>query len=345
MPRPLVTQHSTVADPTCSHVTKADAVGDDNDEADASMVTRGCREELESLARGLSSVRAELWYADRAVQAEICDARGDPSRFVLDECGWVLLEGRKPSACTAFYDPASVVLNHYPEAAEAVRSATGAVLVLPFSHTTRNAELKATEQEQLPPEERTRSLTGPAYLVHNDHRNEPEGSKNLAFRQLAATEGEEAVEVATEGRFAVLNSWQALAPIQRDPLALADWRSLAVDEYYGADGSWYSPAHRWYYFSSMAPGETLVFKQFDSDPSVSGCAIHAAFEPYPELAEAAPPRESVDVRCLAFFGPLPPNFGDAFLAKQRAKAEEELAQRQHAAAAQRIPSALRANAP
>lgn len=62
----------------------------------------------------------------------------------------------------------------------------------------------------------------------------------------------------------------------------------------------HSNRHRWYY-SAMNLNEVLVFKQYDSlINSVSRFTPHVAFD-HPDATEAAPLRESIEVRCLAIF--------------------------------------------
>lgn len=61
----------------------------------------------------------------------------------------------------------------------------------------------------------------------------------------------------------------------------------------------FSPAHRWWYFPDMTAGEALIFKLHDTDHSVAWRAPHTAFR-HP-AAPGAHPRESVELRTVAFF--------------------------------------------
>jgi hypothetical protein len=80
----------------------------------------------------------------------------------------------------------------------------------------------------------------------------------------------------------IVNTWRATTaePLRRDPLALADRRSVprgslqrhligrvpcgqpkgGIDIY----NAQYDPAHEWYYFPEMTAGELLIWKGFDS---------------------------------------------------------------------------------
>ncbi len=65
--------------------------------------------------------------------------------------------------------------------------------------------------------------------------------------------------------------------------------------------STYNPAHRWYYFPNMQRNEAMVFKCYDS--SKDGRArwtAHCAFDD-PTAPANVPPRESIEMRTLAFF--------------------------------------------
>jgi hypothetical protein len=58
-----------------------------------------------------------------------------------------------------------------------------------------------------------------------------------------------------------------------------------------------NPAHRWYYFSQMHASEVLVFTNFDVHDRM--IVPHSAFHD-PNASFAAPPRESIEVRTMAF---------------------------------------------
>ena len=59
------------------------------------------------------------------------------------------------------------------------------------------------------------------------------------------------------------------------------------------------PYHRWWFFPGLEADEALLFKLHDTDHSVAWRVPHTAFEaPY---AATANPRESVELRSIAFF--------------------------------------------
>ena len=61
-----------------------------------------------------------------------------------------------------------------------------------------------------------------------------------------------------------------------------------------------SQAHRWFYFPQMTKEEVLLFKQWDSDRTLSGrVCFHTAFNSLDE-AEGARCRESIEIRAFCF---------------------------------------------
>ena len=62
----------------------------------------------------------------------------------------------------------------------------------------------------------------------------------------------------------------------------------------------HSPQHRWYYFPKMEPTQALLLKTYDSETDRARFMPHSAFED-PNTPPNAIPRESVEVRTIAFF--------------------------------------------
>jgi hypothetical protein len=63
----------------------------------------------------------------------------------------------------------------------------------------------------------------------------------------------------------------------------------------------YSSEHKWFYFPKMTPEEALIFKVFDTDPDAGiRFTAHSAFDD-PDTGSDAKPRESIELRALAFF--------------------------------------------
>ena len=115
-------------------------------------------------------------------------------------------------------------------------------------------------------------------------------------------------------RFAGINIWRAIrGPVKQLPLALCDAQSVQTGDLVASDlilrgrvsetyKVAYNASHRWYYFPDMRPDEAIVIKCYDSDESRARFTPHAAFND-PTTAPDSPPRESIEVRAFAFFGP------------------------------------------
>ncbi len=132
-----------------------------------------------------------------------------------------------------------------------------------------------------------------------------------------------AVGANRKGRYAIINAWRniATAPIQDSHLAVCDARSVIapddfvpfdivsateVSETYHLDPGQHN-FHKWYYYPNMRKQEILLFMQYDSNPMTkTRYAFHTAVRS-PHAAPNAPPRESIECRCIAFFPDHTPN--------------------------------------
>merc|ERR1719421_1232245 len=120
-------------------------------------------------------------------------------------------------------------------------------------------------------------------------------------------------------RYAFINCWRSIddhAPVLQKPLAVCDEATVAEDDkmlysllYADRTGEnyslRYSPAHRWLYYPRMSKDEVLLFKVFDKQlDGTTRFVFHTAFDE-PDTPVGAPPRRSIEVRAIAFFGELP----------------------------------------
>src|SRR5204862_6765573 len=114
-------------------------------------------------------------------------------------------------------------------------------------------------------------------------------------------------------RFAIIQVWRPInRPVETAPLAIADAASLPEQDlvvserrYPGRVGQTYAirynPGHRWYWFPRMRPDEALVFKVYESvQDGRARWTAHTAFAD-PHMPPHARPRESIEIRTLAFF--------------------------------------------
>ena len=142
--------------------------------------------------------------------------------------------------------------------------------------------------------------------VHNDYT---EWSGPQRVRDLM---GDEA-EALLRHRFAIIQTWRPIRhPVESWPLAIADSRSLSPDDLVVTERRYpdrigqtsaitWNPEHRWYWFPHMRPDEALVFKTFElMKDGRARFTAHTAFED-PTTPPHARPRESIEIRTLAFF--------------------------------------------
>ncbi|TMA34426.1 MAG: methyltransferase [Deltaproteobacteria bacterium] len=201
------------------------------------------------------------------------------------------------SALADAYDPDAVRRAYYPEVEALVRRTTGAHRVLAFDHNVRNTDRDAAESDL---------SQGPVRYVHNDYtqRSGPQRVRDLV--------GGDEADTLLQRRFAVINVWRPIrGPVEQAPLAFCDASSLAQRDFVPTDlryrdrvGEVYSltyrPEHRWFYYPGMRADEALLLKCYDSDPRFACFTAHTAIDD-PTSPAGATPRESIEVRTLAFF--------------------------------------------
>jgi hypothetical protein len=232
-------------------------------------------------------------YEERTVN--IYNGRPLLDRFSLDREGFVLVD--HDTRVHDFYNEDEVRSVYYPEMERLIKDLTGAYRVLIFDHTLR-AEDDATRE--------AKKVREPVRRVHNDYT---EWSGPQRVRDLLPDEA----EALLKRRFAVIQTWRPIRkPVQTAPLAIADARTLPLENLIATERRYpdrvgeiyhitFSPEHRWFYFPNMQRSELLVFKTFDSQKDGRArWTAHAAFND-PTSPAGAPPRESIEVRSLAFF--------------------------------------------
>lgn len=213
----------------------------------------------------------------------------------LDREGFLFV--RHETQVKNFYDNDEVRSVYYRETEELVKQVSGARRVLVFDHTLRSADSATREGK---------NISGPVRNAHNDYT---EWSGPQRVRDLLPNEAEELLK----RRFAVIQTWRPIRhPVEREPLAIADARTIGTEElipsariYPNRRGevyhSTFNPSHRWYYFPNMQRNEAMVFKCFDSmKDGRARWTAHCAFDD-PTSRPDAPPRESIEMRTLAFF--------------------------------------------
>lgn len=256
-------------------------------------VHTGVKPVAESFGPGNIHYRSTGTYESRAV--DIRDGRSLLGEFSLDETGFELVA--HATAMTDFFDADELQRVYYPEVETLVKRVSGATRVVVFDHTLRSGD--ETERE-------ARLVREPVLSVHNDYT---ERSAPRRVREILPADAERLLA----RRFAVIQVWRAInRPIQSNPLAIADARTLAPEDLIATERRFpnrvgeiynvrYNPAHRWFYFPEMRRDEALVFKVYDSaNDGRARFTAHTSFKD-PSTPADAPPRQSIEVRTFAFY--------------------------------------------
>jgi hypothetical protein len=258
------------------------------------VYTRDTGEKLVNETFGPNNIHRRTTGAEDRRRVEIRDARS-AGELSLDANGFLLVEHR--SAVRDFFDADELKRVYYPEVEALIRRVAGASRVVVFDHTLRSGDEGERE---------ARLVREPVLSAHNDYT---EWSGPQRVREVM---GDEAQRLLAR-RFAIVQAWRPIAsPLESNPLAMADARSVAADDLLVAERRYphrvgqtyrlkYSPAHRWFYFPRMRREEAIVFKVYDSEKDGRArFTPHTSFDD-PATPRGAPPRQSIEARALVFF--------------------------------------------
>ncbi|KAF7587643.1 hypothetical protein BBP40_006898 [Aspergillus hancockii] len=226
----------------------------------------------------------------------IKDVRGRVEDFTLDVQGFQYVK-HSVQGVTDWRDPRQVKEIAQPATEELVKQLTGASRVVVYITRNRYDGNEKGNKMSTP--------NSPSHGVHTDltHASCPGTLKEVL-------PGHE-IKRLLRHRYVVINVWRPIKTIRRDPLAVCDWRSVnpakdIVNDRRVVSGSilefgvpTYRESHDWFYLSEQQPDEPLVFKQLDSNPEANITLLHSAFVD-PKYADY-PPRESIEMKCFAFF--------------------------------------------
>jgi hypothetical protein len=222
---------------------------------------------------------------------------GRPSidQFRLDRNGFHFIS--HPTKMVDFFDQDEIRRVYYPEMEALVKAESGASRVVVFDHTLRTADDEMREAHKIREVVRR---------VHNDYT---EWSGPQRVRDLLPQEADDLLR----RRFAIVQVWRPIRhPVETFPLAICDAESLSSKDLVVAERRYpnrvgqtysitYNPAHHWYWFPRMRRDEALVFKVYDSlKDGRARWTAHTAFDD-PTAPPHARPRESIEIRTLAFF--------------------------------------------
>jgi len=196
-----------------------------------------------------------------------------------------------------FLDEAEVKRVYYPEMEALIKAQSGAKRVVVFDHTLRTADDAFREQQKI------------REVVRRAHNDYTEWSGPQRVRDILPDEAEELLK----HRFAIIQVWRPIRyPVETHPLAIADARSVSFDDFIISERRYpnrvgqtyaiaYNPEHKWFWFPRQARNEALVFKVYDSaKDGRARWTAHTAFDD-PTTPPNARPRESIEIRTLAFF--------------------------------------------
>jgi hypothetical protein len=225
----------------------------------------------------------------------IRNGRPQAPELVLDREGFRFVP--HDTAVADFFDDAEVRRVYYPEMEALVKAQSGASRVVVFDHTLRTADDAQREQ---------RKIREVVPRVHNDYT---EWSGPQRVRDILPDEA----DALLRRRFAIVQVWRPIRhPVESFPLAICDARSVSPDDLVISERRYpnrvgqtyaitYNPNHKWFWFPRMRREEAIVFKVFDSlKDGRARFTAHTAFDD-PTSPPNAKPRESIEIRTLAFF--------------------------------------------
>ncbi len=226
---------------------------------------------------------------------QIRNGRPFAGGFTLERDGFRFVP--HPTKVVSFFDEDEVRRVYYPEMEALIKAESGATRVVVFDHTLRTADEGDRE---------ARKIREPVRRAHNDYT---EWSGPQRVRDLLPDEAEKLLQ----RRFAIIQVWRPIRhPVATFPLAIADAQSLAPDDLVVSERRYptrvgqtyaitYNPRHTWYWFPRMRRDEAIVFKVYDSlKDGRARWTAHTAIED-PTSPANARPRESIEIRTLAFF--------------------------------------------
>ena len=257
--------------------------------------TAGTGETLVNETFGPESVQRRRTGQHELREMTIRNGRPLAGKLSLDGNGFIFVEHR--TQVKDFFDAEHLKAVYYPEVERLIKDLAGAKRVVMFDHTVRSGDEGERE---------AKLVREPVLSAHNDYT---EWSGPQRVRDVLPGEAEELLK----RRFAIIQVWRAInQPIQSNPLAVADAKSVAFEDFLLAERRYpnrvgqtyrlmHNPAHRWIYFPRMRRDEALVFKVYDSEKDGRArFTPHTSFDD-PTTPAGAPARQSIEARALVFF--------------------------------------------
>lgn len=250
--------------------------------------------------------------------------RGQESKFSIDNSGFAVYES--PAQEKLFTDISAVTTGYYAEVEALLRAKLpGVKKVVIFDHTIRRriegsarAPVQQVHVDQTPwaaeqrvrrhaPSDEVEDLLQNRYQIINVWRpiQNPASEYPLAVVDWRSTEPSDFVKVD------LLYPKEDAGVVGKERAPAPDSIPESTDGYM-VNGETYAIApndkHRFYYMKDMTPEEAMFIKCFDSRSKmmtdgatdIAHGTPHTAFVD-PQTPEDAPPRQSIEVRCLVFY--------------------------------------------
>jgi hypothetical protein len=226
----------------------------------------------------------------------VTDVTGDEEKYTLDTHGFQYV--RHQSREQDFTDEERIQTAYYDECVKLLKDVTGATRVHIFNHKVRRGPTHWHHLGLSNLQNR-----GPVTKTHVDQ-------SYLGAELRLRHELPSSAPALLQHRYQIINIWRPIAPIHKDPIAVADARTVPDADLVEADMTenefagkqWvvrYNKGHKWYFKYGMGTGDVLLIKCFDSDEGVARRALHSAFEDGEFVGEEA--RQSVEVRCIVCY--------------------------------------------
>src|ERR1700745_552296 len=170
-------------------------------------------EKLVNETFGPNNIRRRKTGTQELKQMAVQNGRLLADRLSLEEQGFVFVDHK--TKVVDFFDASPLESVYYPEVEQLIKRVSGASRVVIFDHTLRSGD-EAEREERL--------IREPALSAHNDYT---EWSGPNRVREILPEEA----ETLLARRFAIIQVWRAInQPIQKNPLAVADAKSIAPED-------------------------------------------------------------------------------------------------------------------
>mmetsp|Transcript_21099 Transcript_21099/g.36288 ORF Transcript_21099/g.36288 Transcript_21099/m.36288 type:complete len:448 (-) Transcript_21099:1349-2692(-) len=256
---------------------------------------------------GLAPPIGVAQYGGDGVGCDIQIEDGRDTTLKLDEASFELVECPTTLSTDDFYkiqqEDSDLKEKYEQEVTEFVKAKLGCDKIVCFHSQVRNAQKEG----------KSGGVQG--YAVGGPHTDSSALSGDEVALHTLADQKEDASKYK---RYLYLNLWRNISedPIEDFPLAMLDERTtVKPDDYLSRDlfmpkdyhivqyglNARHASQHKWYYFPKMTKSEGILFKQIDSDWTLSGrTCFHMAVED-PNAPKNAKPRESIELRMICFW--------------------------------------------